>query len=1653
MSDLVESEAEESLDELLSSASEEEEEENENRNDGDLKDLINDEEEESAASDEEISESGKSNDNEEEDDDDSDKRHGRKRGNRDAELDEEDLDLIQENLGIRLPKKKFHRLKKVKVLDSSDEDDEGEGVESVQERETIANELFKGGDDEREISRDFTEPVVPAVDSTYADIDESESEEDEFDNFIVDDDGKPIKHHHPKIKRVMIDGEHDSALQEAQDTFGLDFDFDEFEKFGQEDYDDEEDYEDEEEEARIGLRKAKRKAAKKSIFEVFEPSELEKGMLTSRDTEIKTSDIPERFQLRDVPVKPAEDSELEEEAEWIYKYAFLEQTISQQNVDEKGIQTGEAKATKPHSAIGKIQEALNLMRNQLFEVPFIANYRKEYVEPELNVDDLWKIWEWDEKWIQLRTRKDNLHRLFEQIQEYQFGKVRENSELPLEEDTRILQPEDIDRLDAVQTIDQLKDVYSHFMLYYGNDIPAMQEANRRKAKEEKEARQEGEEEDKEEQTKTEEPPKLKKPRKRDLYTICIEAGLGGLARKFGLTPDQFGENLRDNYQRHETEQHPMDPGVAAESYLTSTFSTTDQVMEGARHVVAMQIAKDPLVRQCVRETFYERAKLTVSPTKKGKKEIDESHPCFSIKYLKNKPVRDLRGDQFLRLSLAEQDRLLTISISIDFDNRQGYQTYFDEVKQLYHRDEFSLLVQEWNAQRYQALMRAFNQMLYPVLEKELKAKLLQEAKDFVIKCCQKRLRSWIEVAPFQPEQQHEDQDYDDQMSGDGLRVLACSFLPDPSVPAFFAMLDGSGQVSDYLRLKYLLTRRNTSNTREKEMKEKDMETLKEFILKKKPDVIAVGAISREAISVVEDIKMCLAELEQENQMAPIGVELVDTEVARIYQASPRSDNEVREYPPVLRNAISIGRRMQDPLAEFASLCVEEDEMLCIKYHPFQDQVDKEHLIKALHEELVTLVNDVGVDPNRILNHQHTVALLQFVCGLGPRKASTLIKGLRQQGSKLENRSQLVTVCNLGPKIFLNCAGFIKIDTTAISDTSTDYVEVLDGSRVHPETYEWAKQMAVDALEYDDTNEEANPSAALEEILETPDRLKDLDLDAFAEELERQNYGNKKITLYDIRDELFGRYRDRRVPFRSLSIEEVFKLLTGETPETLYVGKLVVCTVTGFAFRKPHRDMIDQANPERNDETGLWQCPFCLNNDYPELSEVWTHLDNGSCPGQAVGVRTRLENGLSGFIPTKMISDKHIKSPQERVKVGMTLHCRVTRINMERFQLDLTCRTSDLSDKDSKFSLPKDLYYDKESEDKDKREEEMAKKKANRPKYIKRVIVHPSFRNISFKEAEKVLADMEQGECIVRPSSKGSDHLTVTWKVEQGIYQHIDVREEGKENAFSLGRSLWIENEEFEDLDEIIARHIQPMASLAREVVTHKYHRPADGGSKPKLEELLVVEKKKAPQRIPYFISLSKAYPGKFLLGYLPRVKPRTEMVSITPDGFKYRNRVHSSINGLFRWFKEHFRDPIPGVSPRSRTTPSAMSESNTPYTPGATPLTSDMDANQLVLQLQQHFPRGITAANQKVYSGSPAVPRTEPAKQTQPPTFAQWGATSSSSSAHPPAGSSGAQANITPQAYSSSTPQFGYYQTHQDSITTAVQNYAYQQQQKQNYRS
>ncbi|XP_069471429.1 transcription elongation factor SPT6 [Ambystoma mexicanum] len=1545
MSDFLESEAEESDEEYdeegdvmprtnkkFVEEDDEEEEEEENPEDqdeqGNLKGLINDDDDEDEDEDGSVSGASKASvASPRSGGSDEEVTHKKRKRSFDDRLEDDDFDLIEENLGVKVKRQqKFRRVRKM----SDDEEEEEEDLGEEHDKEAIADEIFQDGEGD-----EAPEPQEPTITPTE---EEEEDDESDIDDFIVDDDGQPLK----KQKwRKKIQGYTDTALQEAQEIFGVDFDFDEFGKYNEDEEEEvEEDYGFEEEDAEGETRVRPKKAAKKrvstrSIFEIYEPSELESSHLTDQDNEIRSTDMPERFQLRSIPVKSAEDDELEEEADWIYRNAFATPTISSQEtmdfMDRGQVTTNFSR--KGPSTIQKIKESLVFMRNQHLEVPFIAFYRKEYVEPELNINDLWKVYHFDEKWTQLKMRKENLLRLFQKMQAYQYEQISADPDKPLADGIRPLDTTDMERLKDVQSTEELKDVYNHFLLYYGRDIPKMQNASKTSRKKLKPIREEGEGEEAEEPEDEEQKgPELKQASRRDMYAICQAAGLDGLTKKFGLTPEQFGENLRDSYQRHETEQFPAEPLELAKDYVCSQFATPEVVLEGARYMVALQIAREPLVRQVLRQTFQERAKINITPTKKGKKEIDEAHYAYSFKYLKNKPVKELRDDQFLKMCLSEEEGLLSIEICIDMKGVDGFadQTYFDEIKQFYYRDEFSHQVQEWNRQRTLAIERALKQFLYPQMGKELKNKLIIEAKDFVIKCCSRKLCNWLKVAPYRPDQQvEEDDDFMEENQTKGIRVLGMAYSSERDHPVFCALVNGEGEVTDFLRLPYFTKRRTAWREEERERKATDIETMKKFLLNKKPHVVAIAAENRDALMMLEDVKRIVQELDQGQQISSIGVEMVDGELANLYMNSKKSETEFRDYPPILRQAVSIARRIQDPLVEFSAVCGAEEDIMCLKLHPLQEHVTKEELLDSLYCEFINRVSEVGVDVNRAIAHPYSQTLIQYVCGLGPRKGSHLLKILKQNNTRLESRTQLVTMCHMGPKVFINCAGFIKIDTNSLGDSTDAYIEVLDGSRVHPETYEWARKMAVDALEYDESAEDANPAGALEEILENPERLKDLDLDAFAEELERQGYGDKHITLYDIRAELSCRYKDLRTPFRAPNTEEIFNMLSKETPETFYIGKLITCNVMGIAHRRPQGESYDQAI--RNDETGLWQCPFCQQDNFPELSEVWNHFDSGSCPGQAIGVKARLDNGVIGFVPTKFLSDKVVKRPEERVKMGMTIHCRIMKIDIEKFSVDMTCRTSDLMDKNNEWKLPKDTYYDFDSESADQKKEEELKKKQLRTTYIKRVIAHPSFHNINFKQAEKMMESMDQGDVIIRPSSKGENHLTVTWKINEGIYQHVDVREEGKENAFSLGSTLWINTEEFEDLDEIIARYIQPMASFARDLVTHKYYHDCNGGDRKKLEELLMKTKKEKPTFIPYFVSACKDLPGKFLLGYQPRGKPRIEYMSVTPEGFRYRGQMFPSVNGLFRWFKDHYQDPVPGV------TPSSSSRSRTPASVNATP--------------------------------------------------------------------------------------------------------------------
>ena len=657
-----------------------------------MKDLINDDVEE-----------------EEEDSEDDIGHHGHKRSREEDELEEDleddDYDLIEENLGRRIDrKKKFRRIRRLE----DDDEDEDEEKHNINDREAIANELFQN-DDYDTSSRHSPERDRldhRPLNERFDEID-SEHSEDEDDNFIVDDNDQPINTTRQRSRKS--EQFTDQALQQAQDVFGVDFDYDEVNNFNE---DDDFDEEGENEYAEDGTdsrdrsmsSKKKKKKARKSIFELYEPAELERNHLTSVDNDIRNNDMPERFQLRTFPVTPCNEVEIRQEAQWIYKNLYSIDMITRQ---EKINSTGRSPfgGRKPESVLCDIVDVLNFIRNDSLEVPFIAFYRKDYFSNDTNIHDLWLIYRWDEKWCQLQERKKNLLKLLENMQNYQLALIMQNHDQPLPDNFRRITERDIRRIESIESFEEFTDYYLNFQLYYSKDMPEMkkyiidqrrEEKARKKLQtilelEDSEIKTEEPEEDEEEIELTERMGFLKLSMRRDTYSVCNEYGIGGLAAKFGLTPEQFGEHLLEGYHKHELEQLEFDPIDAANEHLSKRFNTPERALEAATFMVGRQLSCDPSVRKTVRQVFYERAKINAKPTKRGIKEIDESHYCYTLKYLENKPISSFVNEQFLLLQNAKNEGLMQFTITIDEDNRNN-QSYLDEIKYLYHRVSTSNII-------------------------------------------------------------------------------------------------------------------------------------------------------------------------------------------------------------------------------------------------------------------------------------------------------------------------------------------------------------------------------------------------------------------------------------------------------------------------------------------------------------------------------------------------------------------------------------------------------------------------------------------------------------------------------------------------------------------------------------------------------------------------------------------------------------------------------------------------------------------------------------------------------------------------------------------------------------------------------------------------
>nr|Q93148.2 RecName: Full=Suppressor of Ty 6 homolog; AltName: Full=Abnormal embryogenesis protein 5 [Caenorhabditis briggsae] len=1400
------------------------------------------------------------------------------------ELDDEDLDLIDENLDRQGERKK----NRVRLGDSSDEDEPIR--RSNQDDDDLQSER---GSDDGDKRRGHGGRGGGGYDS---DSDRSE------DDFIEDDGDAPRRHR----KRHRGD-EHipEGAEDDARDVFGVeDFNFDEF----YDDDDGEEGLEDEEEEiieddgegGEIKIRRKRDTTKKTTLLESIEPSELERGFLSAADKKIMIEDAPERFQLRRTPVTEADDDELEREAQWIMKFAFEETTVTNQaavdadgkleclmNIDSSEIED------KRRAVVNAIKAVLHFIRvrSNSFEVPFIGFYRKESIDNLLTMNNLWIVYDYDEKYCHLSEKKRRLYDLMRRMREYQ-----ELSD-DITAKRRPINEMDLIDINFAETLEQLTDIHANFQLLYGSLLEDM-------TKWEKERRAaDGEE--------TEYRAKFKSSIRNDKYQMCVENGIGELAGRFGLTAKQFAENL--DWRKHDIDQDSAFPLEAAEEYICPAFIDRETVLNGAKFMLAKEISRQPLVRSRVRQEFRDNAHFWVKPTKKGRDTIDETHPLFNKRYIKNKPIRNLTDEEFLYYHKAKQDGLIDMVLMYESDEDQAANQFL--VKKflsdsIFRKDEYTDNVEQWNAVRDQCVNMAITEMLVPYMKEEVYNTILEEAKMAVAKKCKKEFASRIARSGYVPEKEKLDEE--DEEHSARRRMMAICYSPVRDEASFGVMVDENGAIVDYLRMVHF-TKRGHGGGNTGALKEESMELFKKFVQRRRPHAIALNIEDMECTRLKRDLEEAVAELYSQSKIfSQINVYLMDNELAKVYMRSNISIAENPDHPPTLRQAVSLARQLLDPIPEYAHLWNSDEDIFCLSLHPLQRDIDQEILAQLLNHELVNRVNEEGVDINKCAEFPHYTNMLQFTCGLGPRKATSLLKSIKANDNLIESRSKLVVGCKLGPKVFMNCAGFIRIDTRRVSDKTDAYVEVLDGSRVHPETYEWARKMAVDALEVDDS---ADPTAALQEIMETPERLRDLDLDAFADELNRQGFGEKKATLYDISSELSERYKDLRAPFVEPSGEALYDLLTRSGKE-VKVGCKMLGTVQSVQYRKVERDTIDSMIPEHTEED-QYICPSCKIFTAADPQSVREHLLNagrpGGCVGSACGIRVRLDNGMTAFCPNKFISSSHVDNPLTRVKLNQPYWFKVMAINKEKFSILLSCKSSDLKED---APAERDDFWDQQQYDDDvaAMKKETTKKK-DADTRVKRVIAHPNFHNVSYEAATKMLDEMDWSDCIIRPSANKESGLSVTWKICDRIYHNFFVKESAKDQVFSIGRTLSVGGEDFEDLDELIARFVLPMIQISHEITTHKYFFTQGTSEDTDQVETFVHEKRRELGRSPYVFSASYRQPCQFCISYMfdNSNRIRHEHFKISPRGIRFRQQNFDSLDRMMAWFKRHFNEPPPGI--------------------------------------------------------------------------------------------------------------------------------------------
>ena len=453
-----------------------------------------------------------------------------------------------------------------------------------------------------------------------------------------------------------------------------------------------------------------------------------------------------------------------------------------------------------------------------------------------------------------------------------------------------------------------------------------------------------------------------------------------IAKEKGLEPlAQFILKQEDSSEKLED---------IALKYLNDEVTSSDEALAGASDIIAETISDSADIRAKLRQHLWQTSSLSITRDKEA-----DSDEAFLMYEDYTEPIKHLPSHRILAINRGESKDILKVKLISDIDKDIAIITKFI-LKQNSPYKEFLT----------NAIIDAYKRLIFPALEREIRNQLTETAQTQAIHVFASNLKQLLLQAPLA-----------------GYTVMGLD--PGYRTGCKMAIVDATGQVLDHGVL-YI--------TMSDDAKAKSAQKLLDYIQKYQVNLISIG--NGTASYETEEF---VANLINEHKL-PVHYLITNEAGASVYSASKLAVEELPEYDVTIRCAISIARRIQDPLAELVKI-----EPKAIGVGQYQHDVNQKELANTLDAVIEAAVNHVGVELNTA-----SAALLKHIAGINATVAKNIIK-YRDEHGIFTSRKELLKVSRLGPTAYTQCAGFLRINGATCP---------LDNTPVHPESYPLAEQI-------------------------------------------------------------------------------------------------------------------------------------------------------------------------------------------------------------------------------------------------------------------------------------------------------------------------------------------------------------------------------------------------------------------------------------------------------------------------------------------------------------------------------------------------------------------------------------------------------------------